>query len=439
MSLTSFSFIGVYFPLLLIAYYNPVFKNNTFRNVILLLASLGLYTFTEPVYIFLLLVSILINYLFVYLVKRTGRKIFEYIVIGIDVLILFFFKYLNKGTFPVGLSYFTFKEISYVVDSVNSDKEYDLMDCALYIANFITITSGPLAFFNDEIKDIGERKNDLRKGFERMIRGLCKKVVIADSISPLVNICFMMNDRSLLMAWTGIICFALRLYFDFSGYSDIAIGVGHLFGYDLPENFDLPYCARSVSDFWKRWHMSLTRWFTRYLYIPLGGSRVSRYRHIFNLFAVWLCTGLWHGSGFNFIIWGMIFFVFQTLEKYTGIDTILDRYHLGHIYTLLIVLISWVFFNTQSTGEALSYIRSMFVISDNGLIGTSDFMIIRNYMLPLLLGTVLSTRFALYLDKNIDSNRKMNSIYHIVLIMMFVVCLIVMLGRGYIAPMYAGF
>lgn len=439
MSLTSFSFLGIYFPLLLIVYYNPFFRSNNFKNIILLLASLGLYAFGEPIYIVLLIVSILINYIFVVVARKTNKAIFRYVIIAIDVLVLFFFKYnQNNIIFPLGLSYFTFKEISFIVDSTNQDKDSNLFECALYIANFITMSSGPLHFYNNELENIRNRKNDVQKGLEKIIVGLAKKIIIADSITPLVNVCFSMTDRSLLMAWIGLISFALRLYFDFSGYSDLAIGVGYLFGYELPENFNLPYTAVSISDFWKRWHISLTKWFTKYLYIPLGGSRVNKTRHILNLFIVWLCTGLWHGLNINFVIWAMIFFVFQTIEKYTNINEKIKKYHLEHFYVLFIVLISWIFFNTNSFQDAISYLASLFSFN-NGFITNNDLKIVGNYLIPLIVGIILSTNMVTLIKEKLKDDSKYNSLYHFILLILFIVSLVLMLGRGYTAALYAGF
>lgn len=300
MSLSSLSFIGIYFPILLICYNLPI---KGIRNIILLFFSLALYALGEFQYLFLLAFSIFINYLLVQMSFKKKRKEFKTIAIIIDALILLGFKYINSlfglagsdisVAFPLGLSYFTFKEISYVIDAREDDGS-TFIDVALYIANFLTILSGPLTKFKEELIDSkSERVSDYQRGFQRVFAGLFKKIVIADSLKLLVDSCFASSELSVFMAWCGGIAYSLQLYFDFAGYSDIAIGFGHFFGYHLCENFNLPYLANSISDFWKRWHMSLTSWFTSYIYIPLGGSRVnSSIRHIFNLFVVWLVTGI---------------------------------------------------------------------------------------------------------------------------------------------------
>lgn len=350
---------------------------------------------------------------------------------------------ISQIVFPIGLSYFIFKAISYVVDS----KEYkhgNIIDVALYIANFLTIVSGPLSTYADELPSIREKKKiswELAyKGMERLMIGLAKKVIIADSLSVLVTRCFASSELSLVMAWVGAIGYTLQLFFDFSGYTDMAIGVGCLFGFNLPENFNCPYMATSISDFWKKWHISLTKWFTKYLYIPLGGSRVKTVgRHIFNLFVVWLATGMWHGSSMTFIVWAMIYFVFQMLEKYTNIATAINKIHLGHIYTMLIVIIEWVIFRSESVATGFAYIKSMFLLNGNAFVLSADLLIIVKYMIPLILGLVFSTDIGTRIKSVSEKNTILNGVYNLGLTALFVICLVISIGQGYSAPLYAGF
>lgn len=294
---------------------------------------------------------ILYNYYLVKLADTSGSRIFRILAIALDALVLLTFKYINavlsfafindpvnRIAFPIGLSYFTFKAISYVVDSAE-EKSGNLIDVAIYISNFLTIVSGPLSTYKEELpyirKKVETKNESVYKGLERFVIGLGKKVIIADYLGVLVSQCFLSSDLSVLMTWTGAIAYMLQLFFDFSGYTDMAIGVGYLFGFKLPENFNYPYMASSISDFWKRWHISLTKWFTKYIYIPLGGSRVRTVaRHIFNLFVVWFVTGMWHGSTMTFIVWAMIYFVLQLIEKYTRWSDVLQKIHLGHIYII---------------------------------------------------------------------------------------------------------
>ena len=456
MSLTSISFIGVYFPLLLTAFYNPIFTKNQFQKFILLSASIGFYAFVEPFYVFLLIGIILMNYLLVKASDHSGRWFFRGLAIAFDAGILLFYKYINyflsfgqlqtgfqSIAFPVGLSYYSFKSISYVVDS-RYEKEGSLLDVALYISNFLTIVSGPLSMYEDELHAIRKKKtfsfDTAYKGIEKIIIGLGKKVIIADNLGKLANCCFLSGELSVVMAWAGAIAFSLQLLFDFSGYTDMAVGTGSLFGFELPENFNYPYMATSISDFWKRWHISLTKWFTKYIYIPLGGSRVkSVSRHLFNLFAVWLVTGVWHGSSMTFIVWAMIYFVLQALEKYTSLKRLISKIHLGHIYTMLVVILEWVIFRSESLSAAFLYIRSMFACNGNALYSLDELNTIQRFLVPLILAAVFSTFFGLKLKAFFKKNNSRQFFYNTGLLIMFVVCIIMIISQGYSAPLYAEF
>lgn len=457
MSLTSLSFLGVYFPVLLLVYNIPFFKNKTIRKIILLAVSLGLYAFAEPAFVLLLVGMILWNYLLVLLAQRTKLDFFRGAAIVADAMVLVFFKYINafmtnSGVncslsniiMPIGLSYFTFKAISFVVDS-KVIGQGSFIDVALYISNFMTIVSGPLSMYEDELVYIREgsetrRSEAMYNGFERIIIGLAKKVVIADSLSVLVKQCFALGEMSAVMAWAGAIAYSLQLFFDFSGYTDMAIGVGSLFGFKLPENFNYPYMAASITDFWKRWHISLTKWFTKYIYYPLGGSRVdSTERHIFNLFVVWLVTGMWHGSTLTFILWALLYFVFQLVEKYTRWADILKKLHIGHVYTLLIVVMEWVIFRSSSVSSAFSYIRSMFCLNGNNFLNPTDFATISRYAIPFVAGIVFSSNLGEKIKGLTVKKTWINAAYNISLLVLLAVSIIITLSMGYTAPLYAGF
>ena len=455
MNLTSLSFIGIYFPLLLVFYYNPFFRKNGFRKLLLIGASLGLYAFCEPIYVLLLVSMIIVNYIFVCLSDRFITKIFRGMAIIIDCSVLLFFKYINmvletglihagfsSVAFPIGLSYFTFKSISYVVDS-SDNKSGNILDAAIYISNFLTIVSGPLSKYKEELLSIREKKpasyNTFYNGFERIIIGLGKKVIIADSLGKLVNQSFFTSEISVVLSWAGAIAYTLQLYFDFSGYTDMALGAGELFGFSLPENFNYPYMADSVSDFWKRWHMSLTKWFTQYIYIPLGGSRVTAGRHIFNLFVVWLVTGIWHGSNLTFIVWAMIYFILQVIEKYTKLSELLKKIHVAHIYTLLVVIIEWVIFKSESLPFAFTYIKQMFGFNNNSFCSAGDLSMISKYTIPLVLGIIFSTGFGVEIKHFVSDRSIANIIYNIGLVALLVICLTIIISLGYTAPLYAGF
>lgn len=456
MSLTSLSFLGVYFPLLLIAYYNPFFTGNGFRKFLLVCASLAFYTFCEPVYIFLLIGVVVLNYGLVSCADRFGRQIFRSAAIVLDAGILLFFKYINRFlaagifnakisdiTFPIGMSYFVFKAISYVVDS-KKVKNGSLADITLYIANFLTIVAGPLSTYEQELSSIREKSApsvDLAyKGFERVIIGFGKKVIIADSLSVLANQCFASRELSVVMAWAGAAAYTLQLFFDFSGYTDMVLGAGALFGFEFPENFDCPYMAKSISEFWERWHISLTKWFTKYIYIPLGGSRVkTTARHFLNLFIVWLVTGMWHGSHMTFIVWAMVYFVLQTAEKYTRLAEHINRLHLGHLYVMLVVTVEWVIFKSESLHAGFTYIKSMTACNGNAFCTSYDLSVIVSYSIPFVLGLVFSTDVGIRLKAMLSKYAVTRVLYHAGLLLLFSVCLVITISHGYSAPLYAGF
>ncbi len=456
MSLTSLTFLCIYFPLLLIAYYNPIVRNSVFRKIILFAVSIGLYAICEPIYILLLIGVIIINYALVRIADLTNNDTFRAIAIILDACTLLFFKYINSIldwgllnssissiAFPIGLSYFIFKTISYVADS-KKEKTGDFLDVSIYISNFLTIVSGPLSTYNDELPSIKSRQDTtadtIYSGLERLVIGLSKKVIIADSLSILVKQCFSASEISIVMAWAGAIAYTFQLFFDFSGYTDMAIGIGKLFGFNLPENFNYPYMADSISDFWKRWHISLTKWFTKYIYIPLGGSRVKSVpRHIFNLFAVWFVTGIWHGSSITFVIWAMVYFVLQLLEKYTNIASIIKKLHLSHIYVLFVVIIEWVIFKAGSLSIAINYLSNMFGLSGNTIVSQEELGIISKYKIPLILGLAFSTDIGPKMKIRIQKSVLGYNFYNILLFLLFLVCITISISLGYSSPLYAGF
>lgn len=460
MSLSSLSFIGIYFPILFLIYYFPgLKKSRKYKNAVLLLTSLAFYAMAEPVYIFLLFGSVLINFGLVQLALSKRKKLPTVIAIILDIAVLVLFKYINQIfivlfstsggdgmhsiSFPIGLSYFTFQEISYCVDSLkekNPLRQHDFWDFALFICDFTRIVSGPIGFSKNCIEEIQQRNESWENvfaGVERFSIGLIKKIIIADSLLPFVNICFGNNTHGVLIAWAGAIAYSLELYFDFSGYTDMAIGIGRIFGFHMNENFNFPYTAVSVSDFWKRWHMSLTKWFTQYLYIDfLGGSHVSEKRHIFNLFVVWICTGLWHGSGFTFVVWGMIYFLLQALEKYTGFDKKLNSLYLGRFYTLIVVICCWVIFRSANLSSAFQYLGVMFGIGATHFIKVTELKTLLMYSIPLIAGIVFSLPEGEKLISKIEEKKLLFNLSNLIL---FIVALIIVIGKGYSAPLYANF
>ena len=390
------------------------------QNIFLLLASLFFYAWGEPKFVLVMIASITINwFLGLILDKNRRKKSLAKILVALDVVfnlaILFVFKYLSftGGIFerffgvnlhipdialPIGISFFTFQAMSYVIDVYREkgEAQKNIIYVGLYISFFPQLIAGPIVRYEtiaDQIKNRKESFNDLVDGFARFVVGLSKKVLLANSFALLADHAFNTvgsgETISVMFSWLGAIAYTLQIFFDFSGYSDMAIGLGRMFGFHFLENFNYPYCSASITDFWRRWHISLGTWFRDYLYIPLGGSRCSKGRNILNLFIVWFLTGLWHGANFTFIIWGLMFFVQLVIEKQTGLHQ--KSRVAGRIYTLFFVVLGWVIFRADSIGDAVRYIGSMFGVGANGFAdGMFSGWLAQNAIL-LIIGILLST------------------------------------------------
>ncbi len=364
----------------------------TYKNLVLLTFSILFYTWGEPAFVLIMILSIIVNYSFGRLIDkfRNKEKLFLWLSVVFNLGILFIFKYLcftlnNIGWFinkdfssikialPIGISFFTFQAMSYVIDVYKKKVEVqkNLFNLGLYISFFPQLIAGPIVRYETiakEIENRNENYDDFAEGTVRFIQGLAKKVIIANNVALVADAAFEtpINELSMAFAWLGAIAYTLQIYFDFSGYSDMAIGLGRMFGFHFLENFNYPYLASSITDFWRRWHISLSSWFRDYVYFPLGGSRVdSKARHICNLFIVWLLTGIWHGANWTFIAWGLFYFVLLVIEKQTGLDK--KKAWWGHIYTMFFVIIAWVLFRANSISFASQYIKAMFGISVSSL------------------------------------------------------------------------
>ncbi len=383
MVLSSSAFIFAFFPVLVLLYYNPLIKTRTWRNVVLFIASLGFYAYGEPVYAGLLLLSITVNWGFGLAMGRfeTHKKAVLWLAVLFNMGLLFWFKYINfflesvglllnrqmtliQISLPIGISFYSFQALSYLIDVYNGKAQVQKswMKIGLYLSCFATVTSGPVVKYHaikSELDDRRENREEIFNGLIRFSFGLAKKVIIANSLMTVADAAFAQPERTLLLAWEGMIAYTLQIYFDFAGYTDMALGMGAVFGLHLPENFNYPYIAGSINDFWRRWHISVTSWFREYIYFPLGGSRVSAARNIFNLFVVWLFTGLWHGASFNFIVWGLYYFVIQVLEKKLGYAEKMGKVF-RHVYTMFFVMIGWVLFRAENMTAALTYIGQLF-------------------------------------------------------------------------------
>ena len=413
MLFSSIVFLFTFLPAVMILYYLlPV----RFRNVILLLASLVFYAWGEPVYLFLMLLSILFNYFSGLDIarnlqdKRAAKRSLVFNLI-INLAVLGFFKYEGfvldtlNGIFPVhisyhalplpiGISFYTFQILSYIIDVYrgNVKVQTNLPNFALYVTMFPQLIAGPIVQYADVDEQLASREVSRTKfgeGSMYFIRGLAKKVLLANTsgmifteVSGLAK-----GNIAVMTAWLGAFAYMFQIYFDFSGYSDMAIGLGKMFGFEFNMNFNYPYVAKSITEFWRRWHISLSSWFRDYVYIPLGGNRVSKIKHIRNLLIVWFLTGLWHGAAWNFVAWGLYYGVILIIEKYL-LSPVLDRLPdiVRHIYSIVLVVIGWVLFFSSSFGQAADYIRVMFGAGAHGFADReSMYLLTSNLILWLIL------------------------------------------------------
>ncbi len=383
MVFSSLIFLFLFLPLFLIFYF--LCKKRKSRNIVLLIFSLLFYSYGEPVYVLLMILSIIVNY-YIAIIMSNSKKRKALLIVDVifNLGLLFIFKYsnfflsninnlfhLNKTflniSLPIGISFYTFQILTYVIDVYKKevDVQKSMINLGCYISAFPQLIAGPIVRYstvNEELNDRKENFNDFADGIRRFILGLFKKVVIANEMAYVCDTLFAADISALgvLGVIIGSICFTFQIYFDFSGYSDMAIGLGKMLGFHYLENFNYPYIARTITDFWHRWHISLSTFFKDYVYIPLGGNRCNKLRHIFNLLVVWLLTGLWHGASWNFILWGLYYFVFLVLEKY--IFKKIDKMPrvLGHIYTFTIVSFGFIIFYFTNTKTLLNVISTLF-------------------------------------------------------------------------------
>ena len=418
MLFSSTVFIFLFLPAVLIGYY-LLLRGMKARNALLLAASLVFYAWGEPVYVLLMLLSIAVNYAFGRLLERREHsKTLLVAAVIFNLGLLFYFKYLNftvdnlnalLGTrlsvprlaLPIGISFFTFQAMSYVIDVYRGTApvQRNVLSLGLYISFFPQLIAGPIVRYNSIAAQIEERRvtpEDFQAGVCRFIEGFAKKIILANNLSLAAERAFALagaGELSTAMAWLGSLSYSLQIYFDFSGYSDMAIGLGRMFGFRFEENFNYPYISRSVSEFWKRWHISLGRWFRDYIYFPLGGSRVGKGKLLRNLFAVWLFTGVWHGAAWQFIVWGLMYGLLVAFEKLSGIPGRLRTKAGKGLYaalTLLIVNAGWVLFGAQSFDAALFQLGAMLGFGAAGAADPARFLFSESWVF-LVSGAVLAT------------------------------------------------
>ena len=410
MVFTSISFIYYFLPIVLVVYF---ILPNKFKNMVLLLSSILFYFYGEPKYILLMIIEIAIAYFSALLIDKHKNKGILALSIFIHILFLCIFKYLTFITeninsifnidipllnlvLPIGISFYTFQIISYEVDVFNKkvSAQKNFFKFATYVFFFPQLIAGPIVRYDSIANELNNRKHTFENfayGANRFTIGLAKKVIIANSLGELCNVFSSVPDKSILFYWIFAISYMLQIYFDFSGYSDIAIGLGRIFGFHFPENFDYPYTAKSITEFWRRWHMSLGTWFRDYVYIPLGGSRVSLPRHLFNIFLVWMLTGFWHGAAWNFVIWGLYFALLLILEKIWLLEILKKSHVLNRIYVLTAAVISFVIFDATDMSQAFSYLKAMFGTGGYPLISEACSYYFRSYFVVLMIALLGAT------------------------------------------------
>lgn len=456
MVFSSLVFISIFLPAVLILSW--VLSSVTAKNILLLVASLLFYAYGEPVYVFLMLGSAFLNYLWALLIEkyRNTQTLFLVIAVVQNLAVLGVFKYagflvelFNSWTgfqipvpqlaLPVGISFFTFQAMSYVIDvyrmEVHAQKNF--IRILLYISFFPQLIAGPIVKYHDIDEELVNRKQNAEetaKGIRRFIIGLGKKVLIANYMAVIADTLFtaQASEINILGAWMGAIAYMIQIYFDFSGYSDMAIGLGWMFGFHFKENFQYPYAAVSVREFWRGWHMSLSGWFKEYLYIPLGGNRKGKVRTCINKFIVFACTGIWHGANVTFLFWGLYHGFFLMLEEFVPFFRKaggLGKKIFGHIYVVLMVMIGFVFFRADSMRQGIFWVKEMFsgIHFENSAMSLCMSLLTPVHLVALAAGII----FAVPLKNVLAKNDKLQKISWIVVLVILVLCMLNLAGGTY--------
>ncbi len=460
MVFSSTIFLFIFLPVCLFFYF---IVDKKFKNLVLLIFSLIFYAWGEPKSVILMLFSILFNYFFGILVEKDNKYIKKSSLILACVYnlgVLFVFKYLNfsidtfnelfnqnieiaKIALPIGISFYTFQNLSYVIDVYrgNVKAQRKFLDLALYVSLFPQLIAGPIVRYINIQKQIINRVSSIKRVREGLVRfqvGFIKKVLIADVLSGLVDIAFRGEYPSIYTNWIGAIAYALQIYFDFSGYSDMAIGIGRILGFKFLENFNYPYISRSIQEFWRRWHISLSSWFKDYVYIPLGGSREGNFKTYRNIFIVFLLCGTWHGASFTFIFWGVYYALFLMFERAIG-KSLLEKLPLifRHFYAILVVLVGWVFFRADTMIDAVKYLKGMVTFQGKDL-ANFNFIMNGEYYLFLIVGILCSmphTKIKNFFKKTIFRI----CISDFLTLLIFLVAISYMVGKGHSPFLYFRF
>ena len=464
MLFSSLTFIFAFLPLLLFLYF--LLKKRWYRNFILLLFSILFYAWGEPKYIFLMLLVILISYIAGILIDKLEAKnktLLKNITFILSLILiignLIYFKYANfivdninnifklnisikAIVLPIGISFYTFQILSYIIDVYRKKipVQKNILDLSLYVTLFPQLVAGPIVRYEtvqDELENRKENLNDIISGVKRFIIGLSKKIILANNVALLADFIFdnsyiHQSGYGSLIIWLGAIAYSLQIYYDFSGYSDMAIGLGQIFGFHFLENFNYPYISRSITEFWRRWHISLSSWFRVYVYIPLGGNRVSKFRWILNLLVVWALTGLWHGASWNFIIWGLYFCFLLILEK-IFLKKFIDKWPsvVRWLYSIILIIIGWVIFRVENISEVFYFIKKLFDFSSTNYI---EIFASNNLIIPILF-IIPSILFMFPIYKKIENlcikkpilNYALNAVY----LGLFLICIMYLISSNF--------
>ena len=466
MIFSSILFCFYFLPVVLAVYY---ISPKNLKNLVLFISSLIFYAWGEPVYVLLMLFSTAVDYTLgrgvdhFKTAKKDGlAKLMVALSAVINLSLLGYFKYAGflmgivnsvfnvnvpvpELALPIGISFYTFQTMSYTIDVYRGDAKMqkNIISFGAYVSLFPQLIAGPVVRYNTIAKELDERSvslSDFACGIRRFIRGLAKKVLLANSVGALFDAVKAMgaSETSVLSAWLGIIAFTFQIYFDFSGYSDMAIGLGRMFGFHFDENFNTPYESKSITEFWRRWHISLGTWFREYVYIPLGGNRVSVPRHIFNLALVWFLTGLWHGAAWNFIFWGLFYGCFIILEKYV-FSRVFAKVPdlLKHVYTLFVVVIGWVLFSFEEPSAIAAYLKNMFGVGTLLINDRAIYYLLTNAVV-LALCTFFSTSAARRVYEKVSFKGK-RTLLDILALLTFLLCTAYLVDASYNPFLYFRF
>ncbi len=447
MLFTSISFLYYFLPALIIIYFITPKK---YKNIILLIASLLFYFYGEPKYVFLMIAEIVIAYTGAILIDKykSQSKNILIITLFIHVFLLIIFKYtdfiiqtindisnanikLLNIALPIGISFYTFQIISYVIDVYNGKVKVqkNIINLATYVSLFPQLVAGPIVRYQTVEKELDDRVhsfNNFAYGIRRFSIGLAKKVLIANALGELCTKAFVLNETTVIFYWIFGISYMLQLYFDFSAYSDMAIGLGRIFGFNFPENFNYPYISKSITEFWRRWHISLGTWFKDYVYIPLGGNRDGKYKQIRNILIVWLLTGIWHGANWTFLIWGLLFGIILIIEK-IFLNKFMEKLpsFIKRIYVLFIVMILFIIFNAENMSVALTNIKGLFGMNGEVFINDYTLHYLKSYLPLLIISLFGATPFIKTLIDKLRKNKYVNNIINILEPILIVMILVV--------------